>query len=262
MDEVWAEGAAYEWYMGRWSAVAAARFVAWLALPERGTWLDVGCGAGALSAALAARSPAARLVSLDRSPGFVRTTRAGRGGGAREVLVADAARLPVADGSADGVVSGLVLNFLADPLAGVTELARVCRPGGTVAAYVWDYARGMPMLSHFWAAAVDRDPGAAALDEATRFGLCEPEGLRALWGDAGLTGAEVVALEVPMVFADLADYWEPFLGGQGPAPTYVAALSESDRGELRDALRRRLPLRRDGSIDLTARAWAVRGTRP
>jgi SAM-dependent methyltransferase len=162
--------------------------------------------------------------------------------------------LPFAGGRFDVAVSGLALNFVPDPVLAASELARVVAPGGTVAAYVWDYAEGMAMMRHFWAAAVTVDP--AAPDEGSRFPLCRPAPLTQLWADAGLTDVTVEAIEIPTVFPDFADYWRPFLGGQGAAPGYLASLPHGHRDALRDELATRLPAR---DIRLTARAWAVRG---
>jgi hypothetical protein len=140
-------------------------------------------------------------------------------------------------------------------------MARAVRPGGTVALYVWDYAGRMQMMRAFWAAAVAIDPAAAAHNEGSRFTLCQPEPLAKLFQAAGLTAVESRAIDIPMRFADFDDYWLPFLGGTGPAPAYVARLSEDHRTAIRDRLRTTLPIGADGSIDLAARAWAVRGTR-
>jgi hypothetical protein len=118
----------------------------------------------------------------------------------------------------------------------------------------------MAMLRHFWDAATALAPAAAGLDEGRRFPLCQPEPLRELWSHAGLDVIEVEAIEIPTVFADFDDYWRPFLGGQGPAPGYVMSLPPEHRSALRDLLRTRLPRDPDGSIPLTAKAWAVKGT--
>jgi hypothetical protein len=118
----------------------------------------------------------------------------------------------------------------------------------------------MQLMTHFWAAAVARDPAALSLDEATRFAFCRPDPLRALFGDAGFRDVAVEGIVVPTDFAGFDDYWTPFLGGTGIAPVYAMSLSEADRAALRDAVRARLPIADDGSIHLTARAWAVRGT--
>ncbi|MFL6130245.1 MAG: class I SAM-dependent methyltransferase [Mycobacteriales bacterium] len=250
-DRMWASGGAYEPYVGRWSRLVAERFVAWLD-PAPGTrWLDVGCGTGALTGAVLSTAPAA-VLALDRSRGYLEHARRLPGAAAG---VADASTLPVRDAAVDRVVSGLVLNFLPDPAAAVAEMARACRPGGVVAGYVWDYAEGMQPIRLFWDAAVALDPAAAELDEGRRFPLCRPDRLAAVF--AGLADVRSTAITVPTVFRDFGDYWTPFLGGQGPAPTYCAGLPEDARQRLRDRLRSMLA---DGPIPLSARAWAVRGT--
>ena len=110
----------------------------------------------------------------------------------------------------------------------------------------------------FWDAAAELDPDAARLDEGIRFPLCRPDALTGLFAGAGLATVHVTAIDIATTFLDFEDYWQPFLGGQGPAPAYAMSLDEEARGRLRDHLRQRLPVRRDGSIALTARAWAAR----
>jgi SAM-dependent methyltransferase len=259
--EVWAAGDAYEPFIGRWSRPVARELVAWLGMGGGGAWLDVGCGTGALAQAVLEGADPAAVVGVDPSLGFLATARARLPGGRARLVAADARRLPLAEGRFDAAVSGLVLNFVPDPAAAVAELARVTRPGGRVAAYVWDYAGRMELLRHFWAAAAALDAAAAALDEGRRFGLCRPEPLAALWRAAGLAEVTGRPIEVPTRFGDLDDYWTPFLGGQGPAPGYVRSLDEGRRAALREALAARLPVAADGSIPLVARAWAVAGTR-
>jgi SAM-dependent methyltransferase len=154
-----------------------------------------------------------------------------------------------------------MLNFVPDPAAAVAEMARVVRPGGTVALYVWDYAEGMELMRHFWDAAVALDPAARDLDEGVRFPICRPEPLAMLFSGVPLAGVETRAIDVPTVFRDFDDYWTPFLGGQAPAPGYCLSLSAERRDALREQIRARLPCRADGVIPLVARAWAVRGLR-
>lgn len=259
--DVWSAGEAYERYMGRWSRLVADGFVTWLGRGPGLRWLDVGCGSGALTSAVVARCRPRALLGVERSPGFAATARASAPAPARFV-VADAQALPVPDAVFDVAVGGLVLNFLPDPGGAVAEAARAVRPGGLVAAYVWDYAGGMELLRCFWDAAAAVDPASAALDEGDRFPLCAPEPLRALWDRAGLTDTAVAPITVPTLFADFDDLWEPFLAGQGPAPGYTAALSPAVRARLRESLRQAVPAGPDGTISLTARAWAVRGVRP
>ena len=264
--DVWASGAAYERYMGRWSRAVAREFLVWLDRADGLRWLDVGCGTGVLSAEVAARHRPRAVVGCDRSEGFVGAAARSKApasttGAAPRHLVADALALPVRDGVFDVAVSGLTLNFLPEQATAVRELTRSVRPGGLVAAYVWDYGGGMDLLRHFWAAAAEADPAATALDEGRRFPDCRPEPLHSLWTGAGLTDVSTIPIEVPTVFTDFADLWNPFLSGQGPAPGYVASLTPAARDRLREALRTRVPVAPDGSVPLMARAWAVRGGR-
>ncbi|HXF36283.1 MAG TPA: class I SAM-dependent methyltransferase, partial [Actinomycetota bacterium] len=211
----WERGEAYEAYVGRWSRRVAPRFLAWLdVLPGR-RWLDVGCGTGALCAAILERCAPALVVGVEPSEGFLDAAR--RDLGDRAVLRrGTATALPLPDASVDAVVSGLVLNFVPDPGAALAEMTRVAERGGTIGAYVWDYAGGMEPIRVFWDAAVELDPEAAALDEGVRFPLCRPQPLAELFARAGLEGVEVTAIDVPARFQGFEDYWRPFLGGQGP----------------------------------------------
>ena len=257
--DTWALGEAYEPYIGRWSRLVAAEFVAWLAVADGAVWLDVGCGTGALSRTVLGAADPALVVGADPSAGFLAHARNQLASDRARFAAADARRLPLGDARFDAVVSGLVLNFVPDPALAVREMTRVALTGGRVAAYVWDYAGRMELIRHFWDAAAALDPAAAELDEGWRFGLCRPEPLGRLFQGTGLAEVEVRPIEVPTRFRDFDDYWRPFLGGQGSAPGYVALLSEDHRRALRDLLRTRLPACPDASIRLTARAWAVRG---
>jgi SAM-dependent methyltransferase len=228
-----------------------------------GRWLDVGCGTGALTGVILETAEPAEVVGVDPSEGYVAYARRRFGEGPVRFEVGDARALPVDGGGFDAVVSGLMLNFVPghEQLTAVDEMRRATRRGGAVAAYVWDYAGEMQLMRHFWDAAVALDPAAAELDEGRRVPLCRPEPLADLFQSAGLSAVETRAIDVPTVFRDFADYWEPFLGGQGPAPGYAMALDEERRAALRDRIRADLPIAPDGSIHLIARAWAVHGTR-
>jgi SAM-dependent methyltransferase len=260
LNDVWAAGKLYEPYVGRWSRLVAREFLDWLAIPPRKDWLDVGCGTGALSQTIIERCGPASVTGVDPSAAFIEHAKAQVQGPVR-LFVGDAQSLPLDAASADAAVSGLVLNFVPRPQAALAEMVRVVRPGGTVAAYVWDYAGRMELMRYFWDAAVELDPAAGALDEGLRFPLCQPSPLAELFEGAGLVGVKGREIEVPTRFKDFDDYWSPFLGGQGPAPGYVMALDEPRRVALRDLIRSRLPIAANGSISLVARAFAVRGTR-
>jgi SAM-dependent methyltransferase len=260
LADVWAAGEGYEPYIGRWSRRVARPCLDWLAVPAGADWLDVGCGTGALTQAVVEQARPRSVRAVDPSPGFLEYARAHTTGPVN-FEVGDARGLPVATASVDAVVSGLVLNFVPEPARAVKEMARAVRPGGVAAAYVWDYAEGMELIRVFWDAAVALDPAAADLDEGRRFPICRPEPLAALFAEAGLRAVEVRPIEVATDFRDFDDYWSPFLRGQGPAPGYAVSLDEARRAALRDRLRARLPVGADGTIHLTARAWAVRGRR-
>lgn len=255
----WASGDAYETYMGRWSRAVARGFVEWLNPRPSEHWLDVGCGTGALTATICTRCDPASVVGCDAAEAFVAYAKGNVMDARASFLVAGADELPSRVGGFDCIVSGLVLNFLLDPKQAVGNMGKRLRPRGTLAAYVWDYAGGLEFLRHFWEEATASDPGAAALDEGTRFSPCDAAALASLFRDAGLEPVDTRVLDIATDFADFDDYWRPFLGGTGPAPSYVASLDPVQRDSLRQRLAQRIPTGVDGRIHLRARAWAVRG---
>jgi SAM-dependent methyltransferase len=257
--DVWAEGSAYERYVGRWSRLVADALLGWIDVPAGKAWLDVGCGTGALSRRILERNSPAQLVGIDSSENFVAHARAHVSDPRADFRVGDARALPVGDGEFDAVVSGLVLNFVPDQPKAVAEMRRAARRGGKAALYVWDYAEGMQLMRRFWDAAIAEDPAARDRDEGPRFPVCRPDPLRTLFVSAGFSAVAVTAIEVPTVFENFDDYWSPFLGGTGPAPGYAMSLPEADQNALRGRLKASLPMDRDGKIRLTARAWAVQG---
>lgn len=257
----WADGGVYESYVGRWSRPIARAFLAWLDAPAQTDWLDIGCGTGALTQTILALATPAHVRGIDLSPDFVTFAQLHTADPRASFAVGDAQALPEPDAVCDAVVSGLALNFTPQPDRAAAELARVVRPGGIVAVYVWDYADKMELMRYFWDAAIALNPAAKALDEATRFRICAPEPLAQLFTQAGLHQVETRAIDTPTVFRDFDDYWTPFLSGQAPAPGYTMSLDEQQRARLRELLRSRLPTASDGAISLVARAWAVKGRR-
>jgi SAM-dependent methyltransferase len=261
VSDTWERGNPYEQYVGRWSRRVAPLFLSWLNVPGGRRWLDVGCGTGALSASILDQCSPKSVAGVEPSEGFLKKASellAGRAHFQR----GDAAHIPLDNASVDVTVSGLVLNFVPDGRAALAEMTRVTAGGGTIGAYVWDYAGKMELMRHFWDAAVELNPDAAKMDEGARFPLCRPEALSALFESAGLRQVEVTALDIPTPFESFDEYWRPFLGGQGPAPAYAMALDESSRARLRDRIHKRIPQKADGSISMIARAWAVRGSVP
>ncbi|MGE0816185.1 MAG: class I SAM-dependent methyltransferase [Vicinamibacterales bacterium] len=252
---------AYERFMGRWSRQLAARFVAFAGVADGDAVLDVGCGTGALAFAAAAIGPGVRVEGVDRSAAYVRAAEQAAGGRAR-FRVGDALHLDAPAAAFDRTLSLLALNFVPDRERAVAEMCRVTRPGGVVAAAVWDYGDGMTMLRRFWDAAAAIDPGARDLDEAA-MPLCRSGELTAAWRGAGLDAVDEQALVIEMRFAGFDDYWAPFLEGDGPAGRQAAGMSPTARRALAEALFRALlgdgP---DRGFTLPARAWAVRGVVP
>lgn len=255
--ETWNSADAYDRYVGRWSGVVARDFVEWLALPRDLDWVDVGCGTGQLTGCILGASSPRRVTGIDQAANYLRHARVRVADERASFAVGDATSLPVRDQSSAVAVSGLVLNFV-DHFSMVREMARVTKWGGTVAVYVWDYAGRMEMMRRFWDAAVEVNPNDAWLDQAERFPICRPDALRDLFRRAGLRAPVVRAIDVQTVFEDFEDFWTPFLGGQGAAPTYLASLDRETQVRIRDVVRAGLP--RQGKIELTARAWVVRAT--
>ena len=229
-------GEAYEPYVGRWSRLVAREFLHWLALAPSAHWLDVGCGTGALSQTILTYAAPAVVHGIDPSEGYLTVARHQVRDARVRFEPGDARQLPLATATYDAVVSGLVLHFIPDVSAGLAVMVRVTKPGGTVAAYVWDYAGKMELMRYFWDAAVARKPEDGERDEGRRFPLCQPEPLKNLFTEAGLHDVEVRAIDVSTHFQDFDDYWSPFLGGQFPAPDYAMSLSEEDRVALRERI--------------------------
>jgi SAM-dependent methyltransferase len=218
------------------------------------TALDVGCGPGALTGALVDTLGAERVTAIDPSPPFVAACRERYPGVKVEQARAEA--LPFADAAFDHALAQLVVNFMADPVAGVREMRRVTRDEGTVAAAVWDYGGEMRLLRCFWDAAIAVDPAAAERDErAMRYAT--PRELETLWADAGMDG-RVVPIVVTAHYDGFEDLWAPLEQGVGPSGAYAASLGEAHRAELKGELRRRLGVDSD-PFELSARAWVVSG---
>ena len=260
--ETWGSGDAYEQWVGRWSRPVASEFLMWLDVEAGLAWGDVGCGTGALTECILTGRHPASIIAVDRAEGFVRAARERVQDPRVRFEVGDALALGWPVGACDACVSGLVLNFVPDAKAMAAEMVRVTRPGGTVGAYVWDYGGGMQMMRHFWDVAVQLNPQDSKLDQAERFPICQPEPLESLFREVGLSAVSVRAIDIPTVFSDFDDYWTPFLGKQGAAPTYLASLEAAAGDRIRETLKARLATAGDGPIALTARAWAVKGEVP
>ncbi len=244
---------AYARFMGRFSTPLAGLFADAVAVAPGQSALDVGCGTGALTEVLVERLGLPQVSAVDPSESFVEVMH--QRFPTMDVRRGAAESLPHDAGTFDVTLAQLVVHFMSDPVAGIREMGRVTRPGGTVAANVWDFAGRTDPLAAFWAAVRSLDPQAP--DESHRPGVREGH-LAALFDEAGLAGATSTALTFEIRHDSFEQWWQPFTLGVGPAGAYVATLSESGRHELRDRCRSRLP---DGPFATSARAWTVWATR-
>jgi SAM-dependent methyltransferase len=245
----------YDRFVGRYSSGLARGMCTAAGIRPGQRALDVGCGSGALLLTLATILGEENVVGVDPSEPFLEAAQA-KVPGAR-VVVGSAEALPFADGEFDATLAQLVINFLDDPKAGVAEMARVTRPGGVVAACVWDYADGMTLLKTFWEAALVVDPEGAKARMEHQMPFARPEELGELFGSS-VTGVEVSAIDIEASYDDFDDLWTPFLGGVGPAGSYAASLEAEPQSRLREEYFRRLG-EPDGRFTLPARAWCAVG---
>lgn len=240
---------AYDRFMGRYSGPLAAAFVDFAIVAEGQRVLDVGSGPGALTKELTERL--ASVTAVDPSQAFLDTVRARHP--QVEIAVASAEDLPYADDSFDAALAQLVVHFMTDPVTGLREMRRVTRPGGVVAACVWDFGGGRSPLSSFWEAVRELDPGVA--DETERPGTRQGH-LGELFVEAGFTDVDETALRVELVHPSFEDWWKPFTLGVGPAGSYLSGLDPDRQDELRELCRSR---QSEGALSITSWAWAARG---
>jgi len=259
------DGAAYDRWLGRWAERLAEALIDFAQFPGAGDLLDVGCGTGALTFALAKRWPHRRVVGLDLAEPFIAYARA------RPVLssqptfvLGDACTLPYPDGEFAGAASQLVLMFIPKPERALLEMRRVVRSGGTIAAALWDFRGGLTFQRLLWDTAAALDPEARATrNRLFSTPLVLPDGLVNLFQACALKDVERHSLTIRMEFADFDDYWQPFLGGQGPVGAYFAKLEPELMARIRHAVQDAYCCGApDGPRSLTATAWAVRGTVP
>jgi SAM-dependent methyltransferase len=240
---------AYLRFMGRYSEPLAVRFADLAGVRDGQRVLDVGCGPGALTAELVRRAGANAVSAVDPSASFVAAVRDRLPG--VDARMAAAEQLPFPDGAFDAATAQLVVHFMADPVAGLREMGRVTRPGGVVAACVWDHAGGRGPLAEFWRAVRELDP--AAEDESGLAGVREGD-LAGLLAQAGLGEAQAATLTVRVRHASFEQWWEPFTLGVGPSGAYVVSLAPDRRAALRERCRRLLP---PAPFEISATVWAA-----
>lgn len=254
----------YEQIMGRWSRRLAPLFIEHAAVAAGERLLEVGCGTGSLTFTLASTVEFAELTAIDYADVYVAAARARNRDPRIRIEQGDAAALRFPDASFDRALSLLVLHFVADPAGAVAEMRRVTRPGGVVAAAVWDAGGGVTGNRMFWDTAAMLDRAAGELrGRAMSKAVVAPGGLARLFRAAGLAEVDERSLLIRMEHASFADYWEPLLRGEGPIGAYVAGLGEEARARLEHHLRAAyLAGAPDGPRSFTAVAWSCRGVVP
>lgn len=260
-DSAFNNASAYEIYVGRWSRLIARQFLTWLDMPAGSTWLDVGAGTGILTQVILDQTAPQKVVGIDLSEQYLEYARQAVTDRRVEWKVGNASTLVLDMPKFDAAVAGLVLNFVPSAEDMIRGMEAAVRQGGTVAAYVWDYGDRMQMMRHFWDAAAIVDPASKQFDAGTRFTICDPNNLRALFETAGLQAVDVIPIDIQTTFSDFDDFWQPFLAGQGSISKYLRSLDDNRLNAIQQQLRQQLPTNPDQTIPLTARAWAVRGRR-
>jgi len=249
------DGKAYERLMGRWSRLAGEKFLDWVDAPKNLKWLDAGCGNGAFTEVLIARCAPASVIGVDPSEGQLAYARGRPGAKGAEFRVADAQALPFPDNSFDAASMALVIVFIPDPAKAARELARVVRPGGIAATYMWEFPNGFH-LAPLAAAMKDlghTPPERPNVEASTR------DAMRAIWTQAGFSAIESEVIRIRVNFSSFDDFWDSNTVQVGPSGKALSELTPSAREQLKARLRERLPIAADGSIAYEAFANAVKG---
>ena len=258
--QMFSDGKAYERMMGRWSKLAGAIFLDWLDPPKNLRWVEVGCGNGAFTEELIARCAPAAVTAIDPSEGQLSFARTRPGAKLAQFQLGDAEALPFPDRSFDAAAMALVITFLSDPAKAVAEMARVVRPGGMVATYMWDIPGGGVPLAPIGVAlkALGKsDPTQQPSSAASR-----RDSMQAFWQAAGLQPVETRVIRIPVVYSSFDDFCDSNLVPIGPAGQVIAAMPPGEKAQLKARLREQLPIAADGRIAYEAFANAVKGKVP
>ncbi len=250
------DGKAYERLMGRWSRLAGEKFLDWIDPPQHLRWIDVGCGNGAFTEVLIARCSPAAVTGVDPSDGQLAYARTRPGAKLAQFRVADAQALPFADHSFDAASMALVITFIPDAVKAAKEMARVVKPGGWVATYMWDFEnRGLPLAP----IGVAMKSLGMVLPNPPNIDTARRETMRAIWEAAGLTAIETAVIRIQVAYSDFNDFWESNSVPVGPSGKAIADLTPDERERLKARLREQLPIASDGRITYDASANAVKG---
>jgi ubiquinone/menaquinone biosynthesis C-methylase UbiE len=253
------DGDAYERFMGAWSLAAGTTFLDWLRAPRGARWLDVGCGTGVFTELVLNRCFPATVTAVDPASAQLEFARRKPTMKGADLRVADAQALPFSNASFDVVASALVINFIPDRPRAIVEMCRVCRPGGIVGGYVWDFAEdgapNLPICRGMMELGIDPPPVPGTRDS-------RQDAMRSLFDNARLEDIEVRTIDATASFTDFDEYWHSQMPSYSPVTNAIAELPEADRAKLIETVRASLPPRPDGSIVCSARANAIKARVP
>jgi ubiquinone/menaquinone biosynthesis C-methylase UbiE len=253
------DGKAYERLMGRWSRLIGEKFLDWLDAPRNIRWLDVGCGNGAFTEELIARCAPAAVTAIDSCDDQLAFARTRAGASMADFRIGDAQKLPFADNTFDAAAMALVISFLPDPVRAVAEMARVVRPNGLVATYMWDIpGGGLPVHPIY----VVLEAMGIKSGRSPNFSASERTAMQVLWENAGLESIETRVIRISTVYSDFDDFWNSNVVPIGPQGKIVAGMPPGKRDELRLRLRDHLPAGPNGRIIYEAFANSVKGRVP
>ena len=260
-EAVFQDGAAYERFMGRWSRLTGQPFVDWLQIPPRRIWLDVGCGTGAFTEVILASCDPKAVIALDPSEQHLAYAKSRTQDKRVNFIMGDATAIEAEDHAFDVCTAALVLNFISLQGKALAEMSRVVRPGGTVAAYVWDFAGRRSLSQHLWDAIASISPDAEAVRRNTlQVEASHPDTLARLFRAQSLADIRITSLDIRVTFESMDDYWTSNTDFSSAAGLYCRSLPIEQLSGLRRTLQTTLPAGEKGEISFPARAWAIQGT--
>jgi len=252
------DGAVYERMLGKWSGLIGNAFIEWLSPPPNLRWVDIGCGNGAFTRLLVERCAPAAIEGVDPSEGQLAFARERLAIPVAQFRQGDAMALPYPNDTFDAAVMALVVFFIPEPPRGVAEMARVVRPGGLAAAYVWDLVSGG---SPSEAVQIQMRGMGFAPPKPPRAEASTPEGLHALWTQAGFVDLEAHVVRTRRTFADFEDYWSTTIAAPNLAPM-LTTMATADVTQLKSRVREQVTIEASGRVSIEARANAIVGRRP
>jgi SAM-dependent methyltransferase len=256
--EKWDNTQGYEMYVGRWSSLLSIDFVNWLNARSNLKWLEIGCGTGALTKAIAEKCTPSYLLAIDKSDSYIEKAKENVNSGNVSFLNIDINSCPLNE-KFHYITSGLVLNFVPKFGDMLRKLMNNLEPGGEISSFVWDYGGHYQPMRHFWNAACEIIPGSEKFDAGRNFDICTKENLIRLFEGIGLNDIQFTTIERIATFQNFDDYWLPIISAQGSVTEFISTLKEAEKEKLKEHLKRKLPIAFNGEIKLVISVLAAKG---